>query len=76
MPGVSVLATRSRAPVVPVWTQGSTRGTGVVRSLFQPSRRVVVFGEPFHVDGAEDRETVARAIQHRVEALRHEAPTS
>ncbi|MEI6621782.1 MAG: lysophospholipid acyltransferase family protein [Actinomycetes bacterium] len=56
--GVAYLATRSRAPIVPVALLG-TRLTGMTKNSLPPlrSRMVVVFGAPFTPDAPGDLDT-------------------
>lgn len=44
-PGLALLASKSQAPLVPVWVDGIRRGQGMLRSLLWPQCAVLRIGE-------------------------------
>ncbi len=74
-PGVSLLALRSRAPILPVAVTGTERLEAAVPFLTARLRRPrvrVVIGRPFHLDpgpGRPDHQAVADRIMAEIAAL-------
>ena len=87
-PGLSIIAERSGATIVPVWIEGTPTCESVWASFFRPSHAVVHFGRPFRLDESAggsaalpdvpagrraDRDRLAGVIRQRVEQVRDEA---
>jgi 1-acyl-sn-glycerol-3-phosphate acyltransferase len=74
-PGISLLAHRSGAPILPVGITGTERletAGGFLGARFHRPRVRVVIGEPFHLDfgeGRPDHQAMADAVLRRVAAL-------
>jgi 1-acyl-sn-glycerol-3-phosphate acyltransferase len=74
-PGISLLAHRSGAPILPIGISGTERLEAVGRFLgarFQRPRVRMVIGKPFHPDfsgGRPDHQAVADAVMRRVAEL-------
>ncbi len=71
--GVSVLASRSGAPIVPVWVSGTPHTKSVYGSFIRLSQSRVTFGKAFTLDELDvdtnDRRAVVDAIRAKVEML-------
>jgi 1-acyl-sn-glycerol-3-phosphate acyltransferase len=75
-PGVVLLASRSRVPIVPVALTGMERVMMPRLPFFGRPRVTLTFGKPFGLDelsaepaSPENRQALAEAIMRRVEAL-------
>ncbi len=73
-PGVTLVAGRSDAPIVPVWISDTPHASSVFGSFWRPSRSRIVFGEPFTLNDLDipdpgDRRAVTEAVQQRVRQL-------
>ncbi|MFW6058668.1 MAG: MFS transporter [Phycisphaeraceae bacterium] len=68
-PGISMIAQRSGAWVVPVWIEGTPRRRNMLWHFLQPSRSRVTFGEPYRVDPDQPHEQVLAELRERMEAL-------
>ena len=68
-PGVSMIAQRSGAWVVPVWIEGTPHRRNMLWHFLQPSRSRVVFGEAYRVETEHSHEQVLTELRQRMEAL-------
>lgn len=71
-PGAAVMAKLGKAVIVPAWIAGTPEADSMLRHLFQPSRVVVVFGEPFTPARDAEPEQVMDELKQRMLALRDE----
>jgi 1-acyl-sn-glycerol-3-phosphate acyltransferase len=61
-PGIGLLASRSKAPVYPVWIDGTQRGTEMVSSLLVPQQVTLRFGRPLRFDELDVRHGKGAAV--------------
>jgi 1-acyl-sn-glycerol-3-phosphate acyltransferase len=67
-PGIGMLASRMRAPVVPVRVDGVDRVLPVGARWARPGRVRVAFGDPIRAEG-DDFAAIAQRIEDAVRAL-------
>ena len=67
-PGIGMIASRLRAPVVPVRIDGLQHVLRVGWHMARPGRVRVAFGAPLNLTG-EDYEGIAKAVENAVRAL-------
>lgn len=67
-PGVGMIASRLRVPVVPVRVQGLERILHHSWKMAQPGRATITFGSPLHVSG-DDYAALAAQVERAVRAL-------
>ncbi len=70
-PGIGMIAKRSGATIVPVWIQGTPLRDSMVLHILQPSRSVVVFGEPYRPDEQDDAKQITEDLRRRLQDLSH-----
>ncbi|MAE61765.1 MAG: hypothetical protein CMJ49_10470 [Planctomycetaceae bacterium] len=82
--GLSMIAKRGRATIVPVWIDGTPQCKTVFGSFFRPSHATVTFGRPFTIDSLDgavtpadsafgphqNRDHLTDLIRRQVEAVR------
>ncbi len=68
-PGVSMLAKRSGATIVPVWIYGTPQTQSMLWHFLKPSRTTVVFGPGFVPDPGMGHQEVADALRERMVAM-------
>ncbi len=73
-PGAAVMAKLGKAVIVPAWVEGTPVADSMLRHMFQPSRAVVVFGEPWTPDKAMEPDAVTAELRQRMLALRDQVP--
>ena len=66
--GVALLATRTKAPVIPVFVHGSPNRKTVSAALVTPSRTVVTFGQPIRFETPDD----VKPSREELEAMKEE----
>jgi 1-acyl-sn-glycerol-3-phosphate acyltransferase len=73
--GVSLLAARAEAPIVPAYIDGTNRGQEMAEAFSTANRVRLRFGEPFHVptgpNGKPDLDISTERIRKEVASLRH-----
>ena len=67
-PGIGMIASRLRAPLVPVRIDGLQHVLGVGWRMARPGRVRVAFGAPLNLTG-EDYEAIAKTVENAVKAL-------
>ena len=67
-PGIGMIASRLRVPVVPVRLKGLEHVLPPAWRMARPGRVLVAFGEPLHLIG-DDYEALARQVEAAVRAL-------
>ena len=72
-PGIAMLAIRSGAAIVPVWVHGTPQTKSMIRHFLQPSKSMVIYGEPFHPDSKMDYDAIMADLRERLIALEREA---
>jgi hypothetical protein len=68
-PGIGMIAKRSGATIVPVWVHGTPLRDSMILHLLQPSRSVVIFGEPYRPGEKDDAKQITDDLRARLEAL-------
>jgi len=71
-PGIAMLAIRSGSPIVPVWVHGTPQTKSMIRHFLQPSKSMVIYGEPFHPDPKMDYDAIMADLRERMIALERE----
>jgi 1-acyl-sn-glycerol-3-phosphate acyltransferase len=68
-PGIGMIAKRSGATIVPVWIHGTPLRDSMILHILQPSRSVVVFGEPYTPDPKDDPKRITEDLRGRLLAI-------
>ena len=68
MPGIGMIASRLKVPVVPVRLDGLDKILHPTWKMAKPGRAGVTFGAPMSL-GGEDYEALARQVEEAVRAL-------
>lgn len=72
-PGVAMVAKRSEAAIVPIWISGTPQRRHMLWHFLQPSRSVIRFGKPYHVDKSRDSRWIMEDLRQRMQQLGQEA---
>ncbi|MEO0588674.1 MAG: lysophospholipid acyltransferase family protein, partial [Planctomycetota bacterium] len=68
-PGVIGIAKLSKAPIIPMWIDGTPRGEHMFWHFATPCRVHITFGEPWKPDRKGDDEAVLAALREKLLAL-------
>ncbi|MFG0330462.1 MAG: lysophospholipid acyltransferase family protein [Phycisphaerales bacterium] len=68
-PGVGLIVSHCRAPVLPVWISGTPYTESAMQSVFRLSRSRVVFGSPLEFRDDATPDEIATAIRARLASL-------
>lgn len=74
--GIAMIAQRTGAWIVPVWITGTPRRQHMVWHFFQPTRSVVIYGQPFTADPSQSHQQVMDELRQRMLALADQAERS
>jgi 1-acyl-sn-glycerol-3-phosphate acyltransferase len=64
--GIALLATRSGAPVYPMYIEGTVRFKDMLEAFLMPSQVTVAFGEPVRVDRGDASREVLESTALRI----------
>lgn len=64
--GLGMLATRSGAPIVPVWIEGTPKKGHMLLHFLWPSRSRITFGKPYHPDPSMSHQQIADDLHERL----------
>jgi 1-acyl-sn-glycerol-3-phosphate acyltransferase len=73
-PGVTLIARRTDAAIVPIHVSGTPRARHPLAGFFIPSRSRVVFGRPFRIDSQQgrDRDEILELVRRKLEEVGRE----
>lgn len=65
-PGIAMMARRSKAPIMPVWIEGTPRRKNMLWHFLQPSHTTVTFGRPYHPEPNASADEVLDQLKARL----------